>query len=128
MQHNAAVPIIDIQIVGELSGSASQDLARRLADALGATLGSRELETWVKVQRVPREAYAENGGGPLIGVWPVFAAVLQRRLPSGDALVRQTSALTAAIARECQRDPAHVHILYQPAAAGRMAFGGTLVE
>ena len=72
--------------------------------------------------------YAENEGGPGEGVWPVFASVIQRRLPEGEALAAQTKALTEAIARVCARPAEHVHVIYQPPAAGRVAFGGVLVE
>ena len=58
---------------------------------------------------------------------PVFASVIQRRLPDGEALAAQAVALTETIARVCERPVANVHVIFQPSAVGRVAFGGVLV-
>lgn len=43
-------------------------------------------------------------------------------------LALEVAALTSSIARIAGRNPACVHIEYAPAAAGRLSFGGRLVE
>jgi hypothetical protein len=60
--------------------------------------------------------------------WPVFVTVLHQRPPQGAALQQEVMALTTAIATLMQRSPERVHVQYAPAAAGRQAFGGRLVE
>ena len=64
------------------------------------------------------------------GRWParsqVFVSVPQAAPPGGDALGREARALTEAVAGACGRSAEHVHLLYEPPAAGRIAFGGEL--
>ena len=71
--------------------------------------------------------YAESGGGPPDGVYPVFVSVLKARLSSPDALRIEVAQLTAAVAVATGRLEDHIHIVYLPAGAGRVAFGGNLV-
>lgn len=50
-------------------------------------------------------------------------------MSSGDALRDEVAALTRVVAASCDRPTDNVHVLYgAPAAAGRLAFGGSLVE
>jgi phenylpyruvate tautomerase PptA (4-oxalocrotonate tautomerase family) len=122
------VPILDVQIVGDLPAEIREGLAAHLADAAAEVLSSRPAGTWVKLQALPRADYAENGGGPEGAIEPVFVRVLLRAVPQGEALRAQAHALTQAIAAVCGRSPDDVHVLYEPAAAGRIAFGGRLVD
>ena len=122
------MPMLDVQIVGRLSDSDHRDLARRIADAAGAVLGSEPGQTWVTLHFVASEAYAENGGGPAGGVEPVIVSVVQASLPTGSALSEQIARLTRAIAQACGRPAENVHLVYQPHGKGRVAFGGRLVE
>ena len=122
------MPILEVQLVGEPPESVVRDLAQRLANAADEVYRSGPQGTWVKVQFLPRQNYAENGGGPPEGVLPVFVFVLKRDVPRGDALKAEISALTKAIAAVCDRAEENVHVVYEPPAAGRVAFGGHLVE
>jgi phenylpyruvate tautomerase PptA (4-oxalocrotonate tautomerase family) len=122
------MPILEVTIVGELETAGRTGLAGRLADAAARALESRPRGTWVTVHFVLSADYAENDGGPEPGVLPVFVRVLVRELAVGDALRAQAEALTAAIAAECGRPAQNVHVLYEPAARSRVAFGGRLVE
>jgi phenylpyruvate tautomerase PptA (4-oxalocrotonate tautomerase family) len=121
------MPIIDVTIV-EDSYAVPQGLAQRLADAIGRVLSSKPSGTWVKVKLLPRALYAENeveaDGRPD----PIFVSITQRALPSGEILRNQTRALTRAVATVCERPEENVHLIYEPKASGRVAFGGTLVE
>lgn len=114
------MPILDVDIVG----AADLDLAQRIADAAGRVFQTPPGETWVRL-RSPA-AYAESGGTLPEGVRPVFVSVLKARPPAGEALVLEVAALTDAVAQACGRPPENVHVIYEPAAHGRIAFGGHL--
>ena len=57
----------------------------------------------------------------------MFVQVLKRRVPDGAELAAEIGALTLAIADGVGRSVSRVHVGYEAPAAGRMAFGGTLV-
>ena len=122
------MPILDVELVLEDWETVPSDLASRLADAAGAVFGTPAGRTWVRVRRLARADYAENGGGPPTGVRPVFANVLVSRLPSPSRVREDIERLTRAIAAVCGRPIENVHVMFLPDAAGRVAFGGTLVE
>jgi phenylpyruvate tautomerase PptA (4-oxalocrotonate tautomerase family) len=121
------MPILDVEMVVEAADALDPALAARLADAAGEVFGTVAGSTWVRLRPLPRARYAENGGGPPQGVAPVLVSILLAEPPSGSELRTQVHRLTAAIARVCDRPPENVHLLYQPAAKGRTAFGGKLV-
>ena len=117
------MPILTVEIVGP----APRGVASRIADAAGEVFGAGPGTTWVRLHRITSADYAENGGGPPRGVRPVFASVLKRGVAGGPALEREAAALTAAIAKAVGRSVENVHVVYEPPAAGRLAFGGRLV-
>lgn len=120
------MPILNIEIVGAVAQELRSDLATRLADLAGEALNSRPQGTWVKLHFIPREHYAENAGGPANGLLPVIVSLLQAETPEGDALAEQIRFLTEAIAKGVGRPPENIHIIIEPAARGRIAFGGSL--
>ena len=119
------MPIIDVELVGDavVTGTTTQ----RLADALGEALSSGPGGTWVRLRQLERSRYAENGGVD-DEVRPVFVTVLERKRASGQELVDRVARVTAAVADVVGRDPRHVHVLFENDAAGRLSFGGRLVE
>ena len=120
------MPVVDVCWVGELpAGDAA--LTSRMADAIGDALSVAPGRVWVRLWQLPADHYAENGG-PLPGALPVFVRVLHARLPVGAGLKAELADLTAAIAVASGRPAELVHVEYAPAGAGRMAFGGRLVE
>jgi len=121
------MPIVDVEIVLLPRESMRSGLAAEIADRCGQIFGSPPGSTWVKLHLTPCDHYAENGGGPPDGVYPVFVSVLKARLPSSDALRTEVERLTAAIAQATGRPEERVHIVYLPEGAGRVAFGGELV-
>jgi len=121
------MPILDVELVGPVSDAIRSGLALRIADAAGRVFGSPTGSTWVKLRVLPAADYAENGGLPE-GVLPVFVSVLRRELPQRDEMAREAALLCTAVAQACGRAPESVHVLYEPAAAGRIAFGGRLRE
>jgi phenylpyruvate tautomerase PptA (4-oxalocrotonate tautomerase family) len=120
------MPILDVELILAPGETPVSDLAARIAEAAGEVLGSRPGGTWIKLRFVEAGLYAENGGAPT-GVYPIFVSVLKSALPAGEALQTEISRLTDSIARVCDRPAENVHIIYQPAAGGRIAFGGKLV-
>jgi len=90
-------------------------------------LGSPPRGTWVAVDLIPAAHYAENGGAEP-GVAPVFVRVLLKDGPPREGLAEQVAALTRAVAICSGRPADNVHVFYEPAAAGRVAFGGNLVS
>ncbi len=117
------MPVVDVQVVGELP-----DAANALANALGVALGSGPGHTWVRLTALPEGQYAENDAPSTDADLPVFVTVLLARPPSSAELRTQVRSVTASVAEVLGRDPDRVHVQYAPAAAGRQAFGGRLVE
>ena len=119
------MPILDVELVAD---AVPDGAAQALADVVGAVLGTPAGETWVRLRALAPGAYAENAGGARLHAMPVFVTVTRRQLPARPALVQEVDTLTHAIAGVVRRPPEQVHIEYAPPAAGRIAFGGTLVE
>jgi len=122
------MPILDIEIVAsDSTPNLPADLTQSLADAAARVFDSPSGRVWVRLRVMPFASYAENGGVPE-GVHPVFVTVLKSRVPTGNALKDEIARLTKSIANLLERPEANVHIFYKPDGAGRVAFGGKLVE
>ncbi len=119
------MPILDIDIVGWPDDYAD-NLSQILADSVGLALNSRPQGTWVKLTFVEPRYYAENEGAQDLP--PVIARVLQADTPKGNALKQQIADLTSAISSATNRTEASVHLILEPNAKGRVAFGGNLVD
>ena len=122
------MPILEVEIVLRPGEVVDVSLPNVIADATAGALGSRPGGTWVRLRTLSHEHYAEDTGGPPLGVYPIFVSVLKADVPPPDQLAAEVSRLTQAIAQACDRPAENVHILYQPPARGRIAFGGRLVE
>jgi phenylpyruvate tautomerase PptA (4-oxalocrotonate tautomerase family) len=122
------MPIVDVEIVaGPDDAAPPAGLARVLADAIGECLEAPAGGTWVRLRMLGRDGYAESGGGPP-GPPPVFVTVLSRHGPEGDRLSSIVAELTAAVAGATGRPSERVHVIFEPHATGRVAFGGQIVE
>jgi phenylpyruvate tautomerase PptA (4-oxalocrotonate tautomerase family) len=119
------MPIVDVELVGD--AVVTPEVTQRLADVLGDALSSRVGGTWLRVRRLPHGRYAENGGLD-DDVCPVFVTVLERTRPTGPDLADRVARVTTAVADITGRDPDNVHVLFEPDATGRLAFGGRVVE
>jgi phenylpyruvate tautomerase PptA (4-oxalocrotonate tautomerase family) len=104
------------------------DVAQALADAIGRALESPPGQTWVRVASLARDRYAENEATVDAAQLPVFVTILKKQIPPPAELAGEVTALTEAVAQVVGRPAACVHVEYAPAAAGRLAFGGTLVR
>ncbi len=118
------MPILTIEIVGEPTEVNRDLLAQTIADASAEVFDAGPSSVWVRIHVLPFREYAENQA--LTEVRPVFVSVLKRSLPAPAARQREAGALAVAIANACNRPQENVHILYEPAGAGRIAFGGIL--
>ena len=121
------MPILKLEVVGPMEPTLRAGLAQAVADAAVTVLASQPQGTWVRVYDVPEADYAENGVAEA-GIRPVFVTVLKHHHAEGPALAYELRLLTDAIAAACDRPVEHVHLLYEDAARGRLAFGGKLVD
>lgn len=117
------MPIVEVEVVGDKK--LKDGLAREIADAAGVIFEGQAGGTWVRLRRLPEGQYAENGGGPPEGVWPVFVNVLKGGADGEDERREEAGKLAEAIGALCGRPVDNVHILYLPSGAGRIFFGGT---
>src|SRR5688572_12992529 len=118
------MPIVDVEII--TSEPLNGGLAARLAEMAAQVFGGPPASTWVRVRSLPKERYAENGTATPEGWRSVFVTVRKAQRPTGSALEAEVRALTEGVARVCGRPVENVHILYEPDAQGRIAFGGSL--
>jgi phenylpyruvate tautomerase PptA (4-oxalocrotonate tautomerase family) len=122
------MPIVDVELVADASSAVAPGLAQSLADAVGRTLQSPPGQTWVRLRVLERDHYAENESSHESVELPVFVTVLKRAPAKGADLAGEIMALAGAIAQVTGRTMSCVHVEYAPAAAGRLGFGGRLVE
>jgi phenylpyruvate tautomerase PptA (4-oxalocrotonate tautomerase family) len=118
------MPIVDVELVAADQEVIAPDLARRIADALGHVFGSGAGQTWVRLHELPIDRYAENDVAT--PPQPVFVSVLQAAPPVGATRAAQAETIAAAVARTTGRPIDTVHVLFEPPASGRVAFGGKL--
>jgi phenylpyruvate tautomerase PptA (4-oxalocrotonate tautomerase family) len=120
------MPILEFTVVLRDGESLAQDLAQRLADAAAPVLAAAPATVWVTLDELPGHRYAENGAAAADTPRPVFIRITQ----AGDATpadrAAEARALVTVLAPLLARDPAHVHLIYAPPGAGRVAFGGRL--
>jgi phenylpyruvate tautomerase PptA (4-oxalocrotonate tautomerase family) len=113
------MPVIRVTVVGDRA--IAHDAARRLADGVGRILGSQPGTVWVLIEKVAAEHYAENNAEH-----PPEPVLLQLLLREGVTALQpgQVEALCG-LAHAVLHVPAqHVHLIVEPAAAGRVYFGG----
>ena len=118
------MPIVDVELI---AGSAHPDAAatQALADALGDVFEAAPGKVWLRMRALPAGQYAENRAA---APSPVFVRVTASAPPEGERLRQRIAAITQAVARATGRPAENVHVEFMPAARGRIAFGGRLVE
>lgn len=121
------MPIVDIEIVLRVNEAIREEMVSELADELGDIFHSSPGKTWVKVHLLAADQYAENGGRP-DGVYPVFVTVMKSEFPSLEEMQNEVTKITGAVAQICGRPSENIHVIYQPEAGGRVAFGGKIVS
>lgn len=75
-----------------------------------------------------RDRYGESGGPLDDEIRPVFVTVTTRRVRESVGLAVEARSIARTVATLTGRPEENVHIIYAPDAAGRVAFGGTLIE
>jgi phenylpyruvate tautomerase PptA (4-oxalocrotonate tautomerase family) len=121
------MPIFDIEIATRHGETVAPALAADLSDALGAVLDAAPGKVWVRLRTLPPESYAENGSAG-DHPFPVFVTLTASAPPQGEHLDHVVQQVTEAVAHLTDRAPENVHLLIQPAARGRIAFGGKVVR
>ncbi|MCI0743486.1 MAG: hypothetical protein L0Y72_31040 [Gemmataceae bacterium] len=119
------MPILNIEIVLRPGEALPAELAKTLAERAAQVFGAAPGTVWVKLKTIDADNYAENGIGTET-YHPVFVAVLKAKLPTPEQMQEEVTALSATIAEACDRPTEIVHVLYEPAGVGRIAFGGRL--
>ena len=122
------MPIVTVEVVTGANDGIAQDLAQSLADVIGRALESPPAQTWVRVRSLARDQYAENEVFLDATQLPVFVTILKRQSPQRAKLEGEATALTRAVAQILGRPATCVHIEYAPAGAGRLSFGGILIQ
>ena len=122
------MPIVDVELVLPKGEEIPKSLANQIADALGAAMALPSGRLWVRLSRRAASHYAENGVPAHLTSHPVFVGVLHAQPPEGEALKTEMQAIAAAVAACTGRETDAVHVAYAPAGAGRVAFGGKLVD
>ncbi len=127
------MPIVTIETLSDHPHSPDDALPtpaqlRSLADDLGELFGSQPSGTWVRARQQPRALYAENAIEVSPDTRPVIVEILKTDLERGPDLDIEAAAVSAIVARVMGRRLEHVHVIYQPSARGRVAFGGKIVH
>jgi phenylpyruvate tautomerase PptA (4-oxalocrotonate tautomerase family) len=127
------MPLVDVQIVSASRAAFDRVSAQALADGIGRALGSAPGHTWVRLQWLDAQGYAENqAASPAdkndsAALGPVFVTIGLAALPPAEERAAHARALTEAIAPLVPVAPDRVHLTYAPALGGRQAFGGRWV-
>ena len=82
----------------------------------------------MRARQQQRAYYAENLIEFSPDLRPVIVEVLKSELESGKNLAIEAAAVCAVVAQTLGRRTENVHVIYQPSARGRVAFGGQLVR
>ena len=122
------MPIIDVQFVLPKSESLPEGLAQTLVDRLGHVLAVKPGSLWLRIQVLPASQYAENESSTPEPDLPVFVTVMHAKSPKGKALESEAIAVAQAVAEAVAKRRTQVHVEYAPSGAGRIAFGGNLVQ
>ena len=121
------MPILNVEIITRHKEHFRPELASELANRTGEIFRSGPGETWIKIVFIAKENYAETDSTSE-NIYPVFVSVLKEKLPSPESMQAEVSKLTEVISKICDRPTENVHIIYLPKAAGRIAYGGKIVQ
>jgi hypothetical protein len=122
------MPIIDIQFVLPKGQALPEGLAQDLVDRLGRVLSVQPGHLWLRLQVLPASNYAENESAVASHDLPIFVTVMRAKSPEGKALESEAASVAEAVAEVVTRGRTQVHVEYAPSGAGRIAFGGSLVQ
>ena len=121
------MPLIEIEVVGN-GDPLDPGLPSRLADAVGDVLGARPGTTWVRLHQLERSNYGESGGPVPEDLRPVFVHLLLARQHEAGEVGPMLQRVTQAVAESLHTPTDNVHVVLSPDGAGRVTFGGRLVQ
>lgn len=123
------VPIIRLKLIIQNDAERlGKDSLQALADELGEYFDSEPSGTWVEVEYLPVEQYAENRFELPGDMKTIFMHVLKPHLPTEEEVAREAVDLARIVSKRLQRPRRNTHIFYEPPGKGRIAFGGRLVR
>ena len=106
-------------------GDCATGTAKAIADAVAKEFEDERWKVWVRLRRLDARDYAESEGGAYT---PVFVSVLSLSFREGELMATTLWRIATAVAGAIGRPLENVHVVYEPAARGRLAFGGEMVE
>lgn len=122
------MPILDVRIVTTGGEEWPRDLAQRMADTAGEAWGAAAGRVWVQLSFLDATRYAENQAKRAPDELPVFVRVLMRDKASLSDRRDLARGLADRLAEVVDRPRQQVHLIFEPPGAGRVAFGGDLIE
>ena len=123
------MPIVTIKpVTRDEAEYPDKQQVQSLADELGDLFGSEKGGTWVKIEPISMDMYAENRTEIAPNVHPTFVEVLKSNLPSMDERKAEALQVAQVVAAGLHRPQENMHVLYLPPAKGRMAFDGKLLD
>lgn len=123
------MPIVTLELLqADEDPEVRPEVLQALTDALGTLFQSDAGGTWVKLRYLNRSNYAENHARLCTSIRPVMVEIVHSTLPAQSVLALQAESVCALVAGHLHRPEENVHILYQPDAQGRIAFGGKLLR
>ena len=122
------MPIIDVQFVLPRAETLPEGLAQDLVNRLGKVLSVQPGHLWLRLQVLPASNYAENESSVSDHDLPIFVTVMHAKSPTGKALESEAVTVAQAVAEVIAKDRTQIHVEYAPSGAGRIAFGGNLVQ
>lgn len=120
------VPIVDVELVTD--EDPRPGLASALADRIGQVLEAAPGATWVRLRTLPSRMYAESGSRVSAEVSPAFVTIIAARQPAPGHRAQLFEGIAGAVAEVTGHPKDNVHVLFEPDAASRIAFGGHPVD
>ena len=122
------MPIVRLKLVVQHDAERlGKDTLQTLADELGTYFDSEPSGTWVEVEYLPVEQYAENRRELPEDLRTTLVYVLKYDLPAEEEVAREAMDLARIVSKRLQRPRRNTHVFYEPPGKGRIAFGGRLV-
>ena len=122
------MPIVDVECVRSDEEVLTRSQIECLANELGDLFGRNPGTTWVKVRNLSLLSYAENGIAEEDTPEPTFVRIIKRTLPDKQGLSDEAKRIVHVVAQTLSCEAENVHVIYEPEGAGRVAFGGELVN
>jgi phenylpyruvate tautomerase PptA (4-oxalocrotonate tautomerase family) len=120
------MPILNVTIVGEVEIKKNQ-VAKQIADKAAEVLNTPDGHTWVKLEYLSQDNYAESGTS-LSRANPVFIELLKRNKLSIEEKEKIAKEFALGIGEILNRSPECIHTYFLPEGLERMAFGGKLMK